>query len=145
MSDKIIEAILKNMTPEQKADLLKSLAGSLEAYGLNEKKPVEQKTIQQQKKTNVNNVSENFIVNRELKERNGRNPVRARKNLWQDSGENRDLDFDPERYEKMGKAARNRKKPQKVEVECSVCGRAFMVDEQHVFGEYHRCNRCVRR
>lgn len=127
------EELVNSLNNEQKQALMSALSGA------------EQKTIQQQKKTNVTNISENFIVNRELRERNGRSPVRAKKNLWQDNGENRDIDFDPERYEKMGKTARNRKKPQKVEVECSVCGRAFMIDEQHVFGEYHRCNRCVRR
>lgn len=91
------------------------------------------------------NVSENFIVNRELQDRRGRNPVRANKNVWEDEGEKRDPNFNPEIYEKMGRTARNRKKPKKVEVECSVCGRNVMIDEQYVYGEYHRCNRCVGR
>lgn len=150
MSDKIIEAILSNMTPEQKVNLLKSLTTSLEAYGLNTEQPKE--TLVEQKKEEAvsssprRKVNEDFTVAINSNELNrGRVPVRAKKNQWVDEGENRDPDFNAEKFERMGRAARNRSKVKKKNIECHVCGRSFEVNPNLVYGEYIRCNRCTGR
>jgi hypothetical protein len=147
MSDQIIEAILSKMTPEQKADLLKSLAGSLEAYGLNEEQPKKEEAVKETVSLSPRRrVNEDFTVtisNNELDR--GRVPVRAKKNQWVDEGENRDPDFNAEKFERMGKAARNRSKVKKRSIECHVCGRSFDVNPNLVYGEYIRCNRCTGR
>lgn len=147
MSDKIIEAILSKMTPEQKADLLKSLAGSLEAYGLNEEQPKKEEAVKEAVSLSPRRrVNEDFTVAISTNELDrGRVPVRAKKNQWVDEGENRDPDFDAEKFERMGKAARNRSKIKKKTIECHVCGRSFDVNPSLIYGEYVRCNRCTGR
>jgi hypothetical protein len=147
MSDQIIEAILSKMTPEQKADLLKSLAGSLEAYGLNEEQPKKEEAVKETVSLSPRRrVNEDFTVTISSNELDrGRVPVRAKKNQWVDEGENRDPDFNAEKFERMGKAARNRSKVKKRSIECHVCGRSFDVNPNLVYGEYIRCNRCTGR
>ena len=92
----------------------------------------------------ANNVNEDFRVTNSKLER-GRTPVRARKNQWVDEGEDRDPDFDPAKFERMGKAARNRSKARKKTIECHICGRSFAVNPAYVYGENVRCNRCTGR
>ena len=70
--------------------------------------------------------------------------MKARKNSWSDVGEFRDEDVDYEKFEKT-RTPRRRGKPKKREVECHVCGKMFSVNENMVFGEYMRCNRCTGR
>jgi hypothetical protein len=64
-------------------------------------------------------------------------PVKAKKNEWVDNGEHRDIET------KYGERTPRREPQKKVEVDCSVCGRSFKVDPKFVYGEYHRCGRCV--
>ena len=71
--------------------------------------------------------------------------VSAKSDEWVDTGEDRDPDFNPEKYERMGKTARNRGKVKKRTIECHVCGRSFQVNPSLVHGEYVRCNRCTGR
>jgi len=69
-----------------------------------------------------------------------REPVKARKNEWVDEGEDRHIET------KYGaRTPRNREPSKKMDVECSVCGRTFKTDPKYVYGEYHRCSRCVGR
>lgn len=83
----------------------------------------------------------NFIVDPKRGQSNRRRePVKARKNEWVDEGEFRDIET------KYGdRTPRNRKPPKKMDVECSVCGRSFKTDPKYVYGEYHRCNKCIGR
>ena len=87
-------------------------------------------------------VDEDFTVqNREPKSNRGRSEVKGRgKNKWKDEGELRDVetpDFE--------KTPRRRSAPNKVRVECHVCGKSFKSDPRYVYGEYHRCNKCTGR
>lgn len=81
-----------------------------------------------------------FTVDPKKSNNRRREPVRARKNEWIDTGEFRDIET-----EYGEKTPRNRKPPKKVDVECSVCGRSFKADSRYIYGEYHRCNKCVGR
>ncbi len=142
MSDDIVKALLDTMTAEQKAELLNNLMGSLK-----EDAPVEPAPKQEEVVSSVphSNVDEDFrVVNNKGKQQR-KSPVRAKKNQWRDSGEDRDPNFDPTLYEKMGKAPRNRARAKKRNVECSVCGKSFSVNQSLVYGEYFRCNRCTGR
>lgn len=87
-------------------------------------------------------VGEDFKVRRDNDNLSrGRTQVRAKKNNWYDDGEEAKDVYTP----KGERAARNRDKPKKKEVECHVCGRTFQADPRHIFGEYVRCNRCTGR
>lgn len=91
-------------------------------------------------------VNEDFTVIRDDNSLDQRkSPVRAKNNQWTDTGEDRDPDFDPAKFERMGKAVRNREKSKKRTVECHVCGRDFQVNPNLVYGEFVRCNRCTGR
>lgn len=90
---------------------------------------------------NKANVSDNFVVeSKPLTNNRRREPVRARKNEWVDTGEFKDIET-----EYGERTPRNRKPNKKVSVECSVCGKSFKADPKYLYGEYHRCNRCTGR
>ena len=142
MSDDIVKALLNTMTAEQKAELLNNLMGSLKEDTPAEPAPKQEEVVSSEPQSNI---TEDFRVvqNSDLEKR--KTPVRAKKNQWIDEGEDRDPDFDPVKYERMGKAARNRGKVKKRTIECHVCGRSFQVNPSLVHGEYVRCNRCTGR
>jgi hypothetical protein len=142
MSDELVKALLNTMTAEQKAELLNSLMGSLKEDAPAEPAPIQEETVSSKPQSNI---TEDFRVvqNEQLEKR--KSPVRARKNQWVDEGEDRDPDFDPQKFERMGKTSRNRGKVKKRTVECHVCGRDFQVNPAFVHGEYIRCNRCTGR
>ena len=139
MSDDIVKTLLESLTDEQKAQLVQGLLKSNE----NEEVPVlKEETVSSQPRSNV---TDDFRVVQNDKLEKRKTPVRARKNQWADEGEDRDPDFDPAKFERMGKAARNRSKARKKTIECHVCGRSFAVNPAYVYGENIRCNRCTGR
>jgi len=125
-----MEEFVNTLSDEQKKALLDALS--------DKDKLVAEKVNKQTKRI----VSENFIVETKQESINSqtnrrREPVRARENRWEDTGEFRDVETpDVER------TPRKRPPPKKVDVECSSCGKSFKVDSRFVFGEYYRCNRC---
>lgn len=142
MSDELVKALLNTMTAEQKAELLNNLMGSLKEDAPVEPTPKQEEAVSSEPQSNI---TEDFRVvqNEQLEKR--KTPVRAKKNQWVDDGEDRDPNFDPAKFERMGKAARNRGKAKKRTIECHVCGRSFQVNPALVHGEYIRCNRCTGR
>lgn len=130
---------ISSLTDEQKAKFMEALSNDKSktqkptTSSNNEIKSQQQKSVA---------VSDNFIVQKTDNTTNSRRrePVRARKNEWVDEGEGRDIET------KYGERTPRTRKPQKkVDVECSVCGRSFKTDPRYVYGEYHRCSRCVGR
>jgi DNA-directed RNA polymerase subunit RPC12/RpoP len=88
-------------------------------------------------------VNEDFTVSRNINESTRRTPVKARKNQWVDTGE---FHVGEDEFESSRKRAdRTRGKTNKVELECSVCGKTYMEHPSLIYGEYHRCNRCGGR
>jgi len=142
MSDELVKALLNTMTAEQKAELLNSLMGSLKEDAPAEPAPVQEETVSSKPQSNI---TEDFRVVQNDKLEKRKTPVRARKNQWVDDGEDRDPEFDPDKFERMGKAARNRGRVKKKTIECHVCGRNFAVNPAYVYGENIRCNRCTGR
>ena len=146
MSDDIVKTLLESLTDEQKAQLVQGLISNMNqtvSRPPSRETPIEQEeTVSSKPRSNV---TEDFRVvqNEQLEKR--KTPVRARKNQWVDEGEDRDPDFDPAKFERMGKAARNRSKARKKTVECHICGRSFSVNPAYVYGENIRCNRCTGR
>ena len=146
MSDDIVKTLLESLTDEQKAQLVQGLISNMNqtvSRPPSKETPIEQEeTVSSKPRSNV---TEDFRVvqNEQLEKR--KSPVRARKNQWVDEGEDRDPDFDPAKFERMGKAARNRGKAKKRTIECHVCGRSFSVNPAYVYGENIRCNRCTGR
>ncbi len=123
---------INTLSKEQKMALLKALQD-------------ENSTIVSEVKQTVSeddkNVPNDFRVSPTKNTNNKRRePVRARKNEWVDEGEDRHIET------KYGsRTPRSREPSKKIDVECSVCGRSFKTDPKYVYGEYHRCSRCVGR
>ena len=128
-SDELIKSLLANLTDEQKQALVNQAIGNSQ-----ESPAIGQKNENQEHTPTVN---EDFTVNRTpVKE--GRQPVRAKKNKWTDEGEAH-KDIDTPMFEKT---PRLRKEHKMEEVECHVCGKSFKIDPKNVYGSFHRCNRC---
>lgn len=129
---------ISSLTDEQKAKFMEALMKSSPNESIPKPPPSQPKTIQSRQSSVT--VGDNFVVTKtdETSNSRRREPVRARKNDWVDEGEFRDMDA------KHGeRTPRNRQPQKKVDVECSVCGRSFKTDPRYVYGEYHRCSRCV--
>lgn len=135
MSDDIVKALLDSLTPEQKSQLIEGL--------LNTNVKSDDKRVKAEP-THTSKVKEDFTVSRNEELDQRKKVVKARKNSWSDAGEFREEDVDYEKFEKT-RTPRRRGKPKKREVECHVCGKMFSVNENMVFGEYMRCNRCTGR
>lgn len=123
---KELDKILSNLSDEQKEKLVSLL----------------QSSMKDNKSDESSTVDEDFRVTKIDKTNNNRRrePVRARENQWKDEGEFKDIETP--NYEKT---PRRRQPPKKVNVECSVCGKSFKEDSRFVYGEFHRCNRCIGR
>lgn len=128
-NDEIIKSILAGLTEEQKQNLIDQVVGVPK-----DKLSGEQNEQSPEQKGRVN---EDFTVNRTPKQE-GRQPVRAKKNKWTDEGEAH-KDIETPMFERTPRA---RKAHKMEEVECHVCGKSFKIDPKHVYGAYHRCNRC---
>lgn len=129
---------IASLTDEQKAKFMEALMQKNETKESIPTPPPKPKQVPSRQSSVT--VSDNFVVTKtdETSNSRRREPVRARKNEWTDEGEFRDIET------KYGeRTPRNRKPQKKVDVECSVCGRSFKTDPRYVYGEYHRCSRCV--
>ena len=131
-----MEDFVKTLSDEQRKALLDALSDKDSLSN----KLVPEKVNKQTKKI----ISENFIAEtkQEFKSQTHRRrePVRARENCWEDTGEFRDIET-PE----VERTPRRRPPPKKVDLECSSCGKSFKVDSRFIYGEYYRCNRCASR
>lgn len=139
-----------SLTDDQKTQLANALLGSVDSPKSEDKpkakakkaEPKAKKAAEPKKPPQIS-VDNNFTVTKveSADSQNRRKePVRARKNEWKDTGEFRDAsssDYD------LTPSPRKREAPKKIDVDCHVCGRSFKADQRFVFGEYHRCNRCV--
>jgi len=146
MSEDIVKTLLESLTDEQKAQLVQGLMSNMNQTI--SKPPARETQIEQEETVSSqtrSNVTEDFRVVQNDKLEKRKTPVRARKNQWVDEGEDRDPEFDPAKFESMGKVARNRSKVRKKTIECHVCGRSFAVNPAYIYGENIRCNRCTGR
>lgn len=138
MSDDVVKKLLESLTPEQKNELVQGL--------LNSNVKSDEVPPQGEEASQESEVKEDFTVSRSqdfLEKR--KSAVKARNNQWVDEGEDRDPDFDPIKFEKMGRASRGRGKAKKKTIECHVCGKTFSINASLVHGEYIRCNKCTGR
>jgi len=131
----ILKNLLEGLTPEQKQKLTDDLLSSQEeeASDTGSSKPPPHPKVK-----------EDFSVNRKQKGKSRKSPVKFQKNQWTDQGEEKDTDFDYQKFEGM-KTPRQRGKPNKVMVECHVCGKSFHINQSLIYGEFTRCNRCTGR
>jgi len=139
MSDDIVKVLLESLTEDQKQKLVMALLQKNTEEGA----PALQEIIKDEISGTEPTVNEDFtVIRNQGLDQQRKQPVRARKNEWVDMGENKDESFDAEKFEKMGRVKR-RGKPRKKKIECHVCGKQFTINENLVFGEYVRCNRCT--
>jgi formylmethanofuran dehydrogenase subunit E len=131
---------IKSLNPEQMAQFQQVFKTIGDTMGVEtEEQPQREETVSSSSKSSV---TEDFrVIKSKTELERGRTPVRAKKNSWKDTGE-----FQLEDGEEWGRerkrSTRARQKAQKVEIDCSVCGRTFMEHPSLIYGEYHRCNRC---
>ena len=140
MSDDLVKKLLESLTPDQKASLVDSLLND------NVKRDVPEMKEEAPPSNPSSNVNEDFTVTRGddfLEKR--KTPVRANKNQWVDDGEDRDPDFDPAKFERMGKTSRNRGKAKRERLSVMSAARLLGMNANLVHGEYIRCNRCTGR
>ena len=140
MSDDIVKALLDSLTQDQKEDLIKGIMNSNVKESESSEVKNKEETLSSDHHSQVN---EDFTVIRNENFNQRSTPVSARKNKWVDTGEDRDPDFDPKKFERIGKTARTRGQAKKVHVDCHVCGRGFQISESLIYGEFTRCNRCT--
>lgn len=129
-----MEDFVKTLNDEQKQALLSAL---------NNNSPTIEAVPEEVKEKTKQAINNSFITESKqsnIKQQRRREPVKAKKNMWEDTGECRDVET-PD-YERT---PRKRKPLQKKEVECHACGKPFKVDARFLFGEYYRCNRCASR
>lgn len=120
------------LSKEQKLALLQALQ---------ENSPTVSGVPEEVRQESVRQINDNFIVDPNKPSNNRRRePVKARRNEWVDTGEFKDIET---QYGE--RTPRNRKPAKKLDVECSVCGRSFKADPKYIYGEYHRCSRCTGR
>lgn len=136
MSEEIVKTLLESLSQEQKQQLVQDLLSEIRGVSSN------QKTSEQGPSMVV---KEDFTVVRPDASNGRKSQVRAGKNQWVDDGSDRDADFDPELFEKIGKTPRTRSAQRKVEVSCHVCGKKFSMNQNLIYGENLRCDRCVGR
>lgn len=118
---------IESLSDDQKDKLLEALMSKSNTEEI--KKATKSETV----------VNDDFtmVKRNDNKQQRRREPVKARKNQWEDTGEFRDIstpDFQ--------KTPRRRDPPKKADVDCHVCGKSFKVDQRYIYGEYYRCNRC---
>lgn len=128
------------LNDEQKQALLKALTSNSTTIS-NIPEEVKKESINHIQSSNsevvVNPDFSMFKKNNDSNQRR-REQVKARRNDWVDDGEFRDIETP-----KGERVPRTRPQHHKREVDCSVCGRSFKIDPKYVYGEYHRCSRCV--
>ncbi len=140
MSDDIVKTLLESLTDEQKSQLVQGLLQSSENK---ETSVPKEETVSSENPQS--NITDDFrVIETDDKLEKRKSVVRARKNKWVDDGEFRDDEVDYQKLEKM-KTPRRRGKPKKKQVECHVCGKMFSINENLIYGEFLRCNRCTGR
>jgi DNA-directed RNA polymerase subunit RPC12/RpoP len=85
-------------------------------------------------------IGEDFKIVRKVLKGPRKEPVKAGKNQWKDTGEMSEVET-PE----VEPTPRTRQAPSKVEKVCHVCGKSFSIHPSLVSGEYIRCNNCTGR
>lgn len=162
MSDAIVKALLESLTDEQKADLISGLQEQLGIKPLKKtvidpEIPTVDVTVELQReeitelgrKKPAPVVNEDFTVTRPENDVAGKRPVRAAgENQFVDDGvdgRGEETELTPEQIKKMEATmtARQRSAPKIVERKCHICGRDFKINENLIYGERVRCNRCT--
>lgn len=128
------------LNDDQKQALLKALVGDTPAIPSDPSQTKEESIKKTQSSTPTASVNEDFTMFKQENTSNNRRkePVRARKTEWIDTGEFHDIETP-----KSDRTPRKRPPHKKVEIECHVCGKSFKEDPRYVHGEYYRCNRCT--
>ncbi len=139
MNDEVLSTVLGMLTKEQKEELAAKLiadVGNLQ--------PEDQKEQIIKPSSATNTVNEDFTVTRSNSLNTGKQPVKGKSNTWFDDGENKDPEYDPDKYASMGRRPRPKKsRIEKVTKQCCVCNKSFEVAASLIYGKFYRCDNCV--
>jgi DNA-directed RNA polymerase subunit RPC12/RpoP len=147
-----MDDFIQTLSSEQREALLKALVGdhvkgTVESRWQHEEPASEavDGVAEQKPETSRAKDAEDFTMHKKtdsgLPKSGRREPVRARKNTWVDTGSEAKDVTTPE----VNRTPRNRKPPAKKQVTCHACGKKFKVNANIVYGEYYRCDRCTGR
>lgn len=144
-----MDEFVQTLSEEQKAALIKALGGNTEVESRwQHEEPISEAVdgvAKEEPKPSKQRETEDFTMRKEgssgLPSSSRREPVRARKNTWVDTGSEAKDVTTPE----VSRTPRNRKPPAKKQVTCHACGKKFKVNASIVYGEYYRCDRCTGR
>ncbi len=140
MSDDVLSTMLGMLTKEQKEQLVAKLitdVGNLQTE--------DQKENVIKPEPAPRKVNEDFTVSKTNDSLGSRkSAVKAKTNTWTDTGENRDSDYDPSKFEAIGRKARpTEARIKKVTKQCCVCNKSFEIAAGLVYGKFYRCDRCT--
>lgn len=138
MNSEDMANFIESLSPEQMSQFQQVFKTIGDTMGVETKEEPEKK--EEIASSNIE-VNEDFTVTRKINDSTRRNPVKAKKNKWVDDGSFQ-LEGEEEFSSNRKRSSRSRGKTNKVELECSVCGKTYMEHPSLIYGEYHRCNRC---
>ena len=139
-----MDEFVQTLSKEQKEALIKALGGNIEVESrFQHEEPISEavdgsvNATHQEKKP-----EEDFTMNRvsSLPSNGRREPVKAGNNTWADTGEFKEVET-PD----VTRTPRNRRPPEKKKVVCHVCNKTFEINAGLTYGEYYRCDRCIKR
>ena len=134
MSEDVLSTVLGMLTQEQKEELVARLIADVGNLQPEHKKGNSIQTV----------VNEDFTVTKNSKFSQRKKAVQGGQNTWIDNGESKDPDYDPEKYEAMGRKTRQSEpRDMQVEKQCHVCGKSFKIHSSLVMGSFIRCNNCT--
>ncbi len=128
-----MDEFVETLSKEQKEALIKALGGNAQVESrFQHEEPISEA---------VDNITEDFRVvrNNNLQSDSRRESVKARSNTWEDTGEHKNIET-PE----STRTPRSRQSPKKKTVKCHKCGKEEKINAGLVYGEYYRCDNCVR-
>jgi len=141
MSDDVLSTMLGMLTKEQKEQLVAKLitdVGNLQTEDQKEN-VIKPEPVRPRK------VNEDFTVSKTNDSLGSRkSAVKAKANIWTDIGEKRDPDYDPAKFESIGRKERpTEDRIKKVTKQCCVCNKSFEIAASLVYGKFYRCDRCT--
>lgn len=137
-----------SLTEEQRAKLLEALTNVAPPPKPRVKRSVKKNKTIKETKANSRSATETRVTEdfKVIRENNvTRSKVKFRGNTWKDTGEEKDKS--PITLDKEGKPfkpiERARPEPRIIEKVCHICQRKFKINEELVYGEFTRCDKCT--
>lgn len=130
-----LKALVDSLSTKEREELLNILTGSISTWTtmpphIVDNAPSAVQTIATDFTMNIKKTA----LNNKRKE-----PVKSAGNQFVDTGEDRDIETPNKPL-----TPRTRKPPAKKNVTCHVCNKQYKINASLVYGEYYRCDNCIK-